>query len=64
MFTIRTDLISFSVGNAESTDDTARPMATCPLLGVLHLADPPKKVEKRDNDGITYYNSPAPLTSP
>src|SRR5882672_5052389 len=39
-------------------------MATCPLLGVLHLADPAKKVEKRDNDGITYYNKSRAVDEP
>src|SRR5258707_15109169 len=39
-------------------------MAPCRLLGVLHLPDPAKKVEKRDNDGITYYNKSRAVDEP
>src|SRR5438876_554743 len=39
-------------------------MATCPLLGVLHLADSRETVEKRKNDGITYYNKSRAVDKP
>jgi len=38
-------------------------MVAFALPGVLHMADPNKKVEKRD-DGITYYNKSRAVDEP